>query len=426
MTSLVEEIYESNIPIKYVFEKGKVNKENLIIVFSDFNEQGFTALEGYDYLEELKTFDCNKLFILDNYGPKGCYYLGPDLNFEIETSVVSLISYIASISNVSNKNIITVGANKGGSAALYYGLKYNFGHIIAGNPHINIADYLLKHAKETAEYLLGYKPSKFKVEKLNKLIISQLSKNIISEINVIIGDNLEISKHSDELVQELLKKNIDYELYKSKEVQSFNGIKDVFLKYLTMQLTKIVEKIDIKKVIFDKNFSGNCRVKIESDNIKWLEKNEIRLRLSDDEKILKEYKVERELIIPHSELKELVDDPKLVKFEVGMIRNSVDLLTVPLDEIFIGNEFVLKDTDLSVIDGNTLNFVIDIEDSAELEFAYYIRKNKKVINKIMYISDREIKFPVESPGKYQIQYFIRKKGEQSKLLSLKTDFIEVG
>jgi len=37
---------------------------------------------------------------------------------------------------VSKENIITLGASKGGSAALYYGLRMNVGYIIAAGPPI--------------------------------------------------------------------------------------------------------------------------------------------------------------------------------------------------------------------------------------------------------------------------------------------------
>jgi hypothetical protein len=42
-----------------------------------------------------------------------------ELNFEVETAV---------------------GSDKGGSAPLYFGAKYNMGNIIVGNPQASIAD----------------------------------------------------------------------------------------------------------------------------------------------------------------------------------------------------------------------------------------------------------------------------------------------
>lgn len=134
-----EKIFSSVHPIKYYFEKAKLNnKDKLIIIFSAFS----TGEAKYNYISTLKTCDCNKLFILDDFGSKGTYYLGLKGDFNIETSVMSLISYIMSKNNILFSNVISVGSSKGGSAAIYYGLKYNFGNVIAGAPQYKIGTYL--------------------------------------------------------------------------------------------------------------------------------------------------------------------------------------------------------------------------------------------------------------------------------------------
>jgi hypothetical protein len=134
-----EKIFSSIHPIKYYFEEAKlVNKNKLIVVFSAFS----TTDAKYNYISTLKTCDCNKLFILDDFGKKGTYYLGLNGNFDIESSVVSLITYIMSKNNIEFSNVISVGSSKGGSAAIYYGMKYNFGNVIAGAPQYKIGTYL--------------------------------------------------------------------------------------------------------------------------------------------------------------------------------------------------------------------------------------------------------------------------------------------
>lgn len=42
---------------------------------------------------------------------------------------------------VKLNNVITVGSSKGGYAALYYALKYGFGHAIAGGPQVKLGDF---------------------------------------------------------------------------------------------------------------------------------------------------------------------------------------------------------------------------------------------------------------------------------------------
>lgn len=134
-----EKIFSSIYPIKYYFEKARINnKDKLMVIFSAFS----TNEAKYNYISTLKTCDCNKLFILDDFGTKGTYYLGLNGDFNIESSVMSLISYIMSKNNIVFSNVISVGSSKGGSAAIYYGLKYNFGNVIAGAPQYKIGTYL--------------------------------------------------------------------------------------------------------------------------------------------------------------------------------------------------------------------------------------------------------------------------------------------
>lgn len=424
MTTFIEEIYESNVPIKYVFEAGKGHNDHLMIIFSASNANEVDELNKYDYLEDLKNIDCNKLFIIDTYGPKGCYYLGFNLNFEVETSIASLISYISNIINVPFKNIITVGTNKGGTAALYYGLKYNVGNIIVGNPHIRIADFILKHTKVTAEYLLGFNPSKFDIEKLNNIIINQLNKKVISKISILSGVSPIIRTHTDLLIKELNDRNIAHEHSETIEVDNFSGINNLFPKFLLMQLSSLLESININQVIFDKNMNGNCFIKIESDDKDWIVQNEIRLVLSDEGGLIKQYEMDDQVLISHSELKKLVNQPKLVNFGITISRNSATLLEIPLEQLLIGNDAILKGTEFAIVEGE-LSFILDIENSSELEYAYYIRKGNKTIEKYLYTQSREIKVPIESPGKYQVQYFIRNKENEIKILSQKTEAIEV-
>ena len=91
-----EKVFSSIHPIRYCFEKALLNnKDKLLIVFSAFSSDE----PKYNYINTLKTCDCNKLFILDDYGSKGSYYFGLQGEFTIETSVMSLISYIMSKNN---------------------------------------------------------------------------------------------------------------------------------------------------------------------------------------------------------------------------------------------------------------------------------------------------------------------------------------
>lgn len=179
-----EMVYSSTCNIRYIFEKSKLfNKDKLIIIFSAFSKDK----PKYNYVNTLKCIDCNKLFILDDYGTKGTYYIGLEGKFDIETSVISLITEIMAKHNITFKNIISAGSSKGGSAALYYGLKYNFGEIIAGSPQYKIGTYLCDLSiKDYANEIFGSYTISNRV-KYDNLINLIIKKNQYTNINILTG-----------------------------------------------------------------------------------------------------------------------------------------------------------------------------------------------------------------------------------------------
>src|SRR5690606_14537001 len=109
------------------------------IVFSAFSTE---YMYNFNYIETLKDIKTNKLFILDDFDSKGSYYLGRGSNFSIESSVISLILNKCAEHNIPINNIITLGSSKGGYSALYFGVKYSFGHIITLAPSLFLGTFL--------------------------------------------------------------------------------------------------------------------------------------------------------------------------------------------------------------------------------------------------------------------------------------------
>lgn len=174
---LNEKTFNDEVEIKYLLFPNSQSRE-LLVVFSAFPDIDQSA--KYHYLNAFKTLECNKLYILDNYGPNkrgGSYYLANNKNFKIEKSVERLISKIAQEMSVSNADIITTGTSKGGFAALYYATKYNYSAAVVGAPQTLLGDYLNKDGGEIfLKYITGDISSN-SVEYLNKLLFSQINRN---------------------------------------------------------------------------------------------------------------------------------------------------------------------------------------------------------------------------------------------------------
>lgn len=250
-----EKIFSSIHPIKYYFEKAKLNNKNkLMIIFSAFS----TDEAKYNYISTLKTCDCNKLFILDDFGSKGTYYLGLKGDFNIETSVMALISYIMSKNNILFSNVISIGSSKGGSAAIYFGLKYNFGDVIAGAPQYKIGTYLSDLSISDYALEIFGEISDCNRIKYNNLI--RLSANTCTNIYLLTsdGDNQykKVLKEFEFVSRELnIKLNID-----KCEINNHGEISREFPKFLYDKLDLVLNKSLInfnkanKSIIVFKNF----------------------------------------------------------------------------------------------------------------------------------------------------------------------------
>lgn len=133
-----KKFYDGDKRIKYMFVRKKSKK--LVVVFSGFASRKNNPT--YNMVKTLNGVKINKLFILDDFGyeKKGSYYLGENGEFFVPKLVSDLINEIKKNQNI--EEIFCVGSSKGGSAAIYFGLKHNVDHIIAGAPQYFIGNYL--------------------------------------------------------------------------------------------------------------------------------------------------------------------------------------------------------------------------------------------------------------------------------------------
>lgn len=95
------------------------------------------------------------MFIKDDFGSQGSFFIGRNRDYSIETSVMSLINYFISKLGILQKDVAAVGLSKGGFSAIYYGIKYHFGHVITGRPPSKLGQYLIHQEPlmHIAEYI---------------------------------------------------------------------------------------------------------------------------------------------------------------------------------------------------------------------------------------------------------------------------------
>lgn len=195
--------------IKYLFKKGYGKKgKKLVVVFSAFPKRGTPP--RYTYVKSLKEFNCYKLYISDTYGPDetggSCYNLGVNGDFSIEEATFSLINKVLEDNNIKKENVIAIGSSKGGWMALYFGVKYGFGTIIAGAPQYLLGNYLKQFEDQSGyiKYIMGCFSNET-VTFLNNLLpnVIQNAKSL-PEIYIHIGEgDWHYKKHVKPLVEDL-------------------------------------------------------------------------------------------------------------------------------------------------------------------------------------------------------------------------------
>ena len=400
-----ERIYKSNCDIKYFFKSCSYKSDYLIVIFSGFNSPESERQISYNYIAALNEIDCNKLYILDSYGPRGSYYIGKDMNFEVETSVISLVTYIASEFNIVLKNIISVGSSKGGSAALYFGLKYNFGNIISGAPQTRIADYIISVTPATADYMLGNKREEYKIDKLNNIIFKQIDKHILSKIYLFTSENdWQYQSHIEPLIKKINEKEINIDLIKDNNMKSHRDIAKFFPEFLQNKLLEIIlgikiEGIDLGHIGNKINF--NC--KYVCKNIRNEKGDNIRLELHNGKDIYK-YKVKSDDFL-------IIDIKKPGNYKCSIYFYGEDgniFYKKYLNDIIIGCDKFNYIGYRYCINNNYFNFELNIDEFCEdIMYAFYILKNGQTIKKIWYTRSKRFEYKLDEIGKYKVQFFIK-------------------
>ncbi|UBR28744.1 Two component regulator three Y domain-containing protein [Bacillus sp. SD-4] len=239
-----ESIFHGELDVKYLLQKSYKKTDNLIIIFSGMPSDGKTP--SYNYVGTLNYFDCNKLFILDDFGCRGSYYLSKNRDHRIERSVISLINHIIKENDI--KTVLSCGSSKGGYAALYYGIKYGFDYIISASPQFYLGDYLMKqsNSKDVATFISG-DAKQNDCEYLNYLLHNVIYRtNNKPNIFIHLGaGEPHYENHVKPLLNTLAQNNLDYVL----DLGNYSEHNDVgvhFKPLIRKQITEILGYPSIK------------------------------------------------------------------------------------------------------------------------------------------------------------------------------------
>ncbi|CNB36040.1 accessory Sec system protein Asp2 [Yersinia intermedia] len=168
------------VEIKYKFKPRKYDTQHLIIIFSGFGGAGeFT----YDFENALQDCPAHVLWIKDDFYDHCTYYICQKMNFNIEEAIHNFIMRTVSELKLNKEQCTLAGFSKGGSAALYFGLKFQFKNIISTVPQFYIGSYVKNNWPAVALNMLG-EVSDANVKLLDNLLLDTFKKDSNLEKNI--------------------------------------------------------------------------------------------------------------------------------------------------------------------------------------------------------------------------------------------------
>lgn len=224
---LKEKTYEGRM--KYLLFKK--NSDRLLIVFSAFPPSN---LRLYNYVKGFASIDVDRLYINDNFGYKGSYYLyenGTTYPFDLTNGLINKI-----VSGGGYKYIYTTGTSKGGTAAIIFGLIFNAHDIFAGACQYNLGTYLNKEAHRKILISMMGSASETNVHLLDEYM-PQLIERYHHSNSVIhlIYSKKEKEKTYEEEIVDLVEQLKKYDIQCVQKIENFTNHNDVgryFLPYV--------------------------------------------------------------------------------------------------------------------------------------------------------------------------------------------------
>lgn len=179
--------FVSSVALNYLLLPASSDAGNNILVVA------FSAVSGigdfnFNYRTSLDPTHTNVLYILDDFGDQGSYYLMDHGDHGIFDTVQELIMDIAGKLGVARKNIILIGSSKGGAAAILHGISAGVGHVYVGAPQTRIGSFVSRPHPNILRFMVGAVDMNA-VETLDKYLYELVQNTTpMPKISIVVGD----------------------------------------------------------------------------------------------------------------------------------------------------------------------------------------------------------------------------------------------
>jgi len=149
-----EKIYQANngVVLTYIEDpypiENFIGETKLVVIFQSLgDEKSIDPIKRYPYslLAGLKYINCRKIYIKDDRGHVGDYYLGINGRFDTKDAVVEFLNEKIVKYKILKENVIGLGFSKGGFAALIFSHLVGFNSVICAIPQFDLVKWIDKY-----------------------------------------------------------------------------------------------------------------------------------------------------------------------------------------------------------------------------------------------------------------------------------------
>ncbi|OKK17344.1 hypothetical protein AMK16_21045 [Streptomyces sp. CB00455] len=139
------------VPVEYRFSHAPNGNRHLVVVFANLNAPDEYGMGG-GILDDVQA---NVLWIRDLFDGANSYYLCKGMDFSVERSVAGLIARVMTSLALTPDDCTMFGSSKGGTAALWFGLKYGYRNIVSSVPQFRIGTFAAASMPDAARAMMG-------------------------------------------------------------------------------------------------------------------------------------------------------------------------------------------------------------------------------------------------------------------------------
>lgn len=170
--SLIQSEIINGYEIQFILKPRKKDINHLVVLFNGYRHH------GWDFGNAINFIKCNVLFIVDVFQGNQSCYLGKEQNFCFAEIIPILIDKVLNKLCLSRYDCTLLGVSKGGFAALYIGIKYNFSNIVSSVPVANLGDWMKDYDMKIATHVMGNGFNNEIIEKYNMVLFDAIAQDV--------------------------------------------------------------------------------------------------------------------------------------------------------------------------------------------------------------------------------------------------------